>query len=138
MTRLKRSVTIISAALGFRKPELNLILTDDSEIRRLNKQWRHIDRRTDVLSFSQWEGDETYRSAHPGRQVLGDVVISLPTAMRQAVRYKHNIEQELDRLVIHGLLHLLGHDHVRGGAQAVRMRAEERRLAKLLRDAQKR
>jgi probable rRNA maturation factor len=78
---------------------VSLLLTNDEEMRALNRQWRGLDRTTDVLSFES--GDET----------LGDVVVSLDQAALQAERLRVDLEEELARLVIHGTLHLLGHDH---------------------------
>jgi probable rRNA maturation factor len=94
-------------------------------MRALNNSWRGKDKSTDVLSFSQVEG----MAVPPGGpHLLGDVVISMPTAARQAVARGHTLEEEMARLLVHGILHLLGHDHVHGGWQAKKMRAEERRL----------
>ena len=110
------------------------MLTDDASIRVLNRDWRKKDRATDVLSFSQIEGPEdTNMPALRGRpRVLGDVIISLDTAARQAVEAELSLEEEVRRLLVHGILHLLGHDHVHGGAQAQRMKEEEKRLLALL------
>lgn len=95
----------------------------------LNHTWRHKDRTTDVLSFSQLAG-----AAWPGAGPvhLGDVVVSVPCAARQAAARGHSLEAEMARLLAHGVLHLVGHDHVHGGTQARRMRAEEQRLLTLL------
>ena len=87
--------------------ELSIVLTDDSAIWELNRQYRGVDRPTDVLSFSQREGED------PGMipEVLGDVVISLDRVHEQAREYGHSFERELGFLVVHGILHLLGWDH---------------------------
>jgi probable rRNA maturation factor len=84
---------------GVRGRTVSALLTDDEEMRELNQRWRNLGRTTDVLSF---EG---------GGEVLGDVVISLPAARRQAKRFHVTLEMEVSRLMIHGVLHLLGHDH---------------------------
>lgn len=78
-------------------------LTSDREIRGLNRTWRGIDRATDVLSFP---GDETPEGRH-----LGDIVIGLPTATRQARGAGHSRDRELRELILHGVLHCLGYDH---------------------------
>lgn len=83
-----------------------------------------MDRTTDVLSFSQREG--RFPQIQP--QVLGDIVISLPKAERQAREAGHSLPREIDRLLVHGLLHLLGYDHERGPAEALRMQRKERQL----------
>ncbi len=87
--------------------ELSLLITSDSHIRELNRDFRGKDKATDVLSFSQIEGDEL----GPGPFSLGDIVISLDTTVRQAAELKHSLGEELLRLLIHGILHLLGYDH---------------------------
>lgn len=85
--------------------ELSILITDDSEIQKLNKQYRDKDKPTDVLSFSMIEGLDD------PQPVLGDIVISLETAERQAQEYQVNLYQELLRLLIHGILHLVGFEH---------------------------
>lgn len=82
---------------------LGVRLVGDAEMRELNRRYRHRDGSTDVLSFP---GERTIEGAH-----LGDVAISLPTAERQAREAGHSLGRELEELVLHGLLHCLGHDH---------------------------
>jgi len=98
---------------GFsKKTEVSLVLCGDAAIRKLNKRWRGFDKSTDVLSFPQLEGEVAPQP--PGAPlVLGDVVISLPTAKRQAKEAGKALEEELALLWVHGLLHLLGYDHAR-------------------------
>lgn len=103
--------------------ELSVLLVSDRAIRGLNKQWRRKDKATDVLSFPA--GD--LPKGLPGRRPLGDVVISLDTARRVAKELKIPLEAELSRYLAHGLLHLLGHDHVTA-SQAKKMRKLELRL----------
>lgn len=131
--RVKADARQVLRAVGRQKAELSLLVVDDLRMRELNRQWRGIDRTTDVLSFSQVEDEPEAGAA----AVLGDVVISAPTARRQASRYKRTIGGEVRRLIVHGVLHLLGHDHKKP-AEAARMRAEERRILALLRDADRR
>ena len=90
--------------------EVSILLTDDARIAELNKEYRKIDGPTDVLSFSQLEGED---EALPGveERLLGDVVISVETARRQADGQGHSLEREIDVLLVHGILHLLGYDH---------------------------
>jgi probable rRNA maturation factor len=116
-------------ALGHARSELSLALIDDERMRELNAGYRGKDRPTDVLSFSMLEGEG---AEHRGR-LLGDVVIGLETAARQARQRRRGVDEEVARLLIHGTLHLLGHDHERDD-EARAMRAEERRLWRLLRD----
>lgn len=101
-----------------------MTLVADPEMRKLNARWRQTDRTTDVLAFAQ-EG--------PAPGLLGDVVISIPTARRQARERGHSLRDELRILLIHGVLHLLGYDHEPGGAEARRMRQAEARLLKQIR-----
>ena len=87
--------------------EVSILLTDDSEIQSLNFQYRHIDAPTDVLAFAMSEGVDG--DLNPN--LLGDLVISIPTANRQASCRQHPLETELALLTVHGVLHLLGYDH---------------------------
>ncbi len=97
-------------------------------MRTLNRTYRKKDRTTDVLSFPFREGAFASLHAH----VLGDIVISLPMAARQAKAAGEPLRREIDRLLVHGLLHLLGYDHERGGKQERVMQAAERRLLLVL------
>ncbi|MCK5687917.1 rRNA maturation RNase YbeY [Myxococcota bacterium] len=112
--------------------ELSLLLTDDEEIRGLNLQWRGKDKATDVLSFAQDEGDMPFAIEGLPQLFLGDIVISTQTALRQAEDYQATLEEELRRLLVHGILHLLGYEHVHGGRQARKMKDEEERILRLL------
>ena len=93
--------------MGLADAELSILLCDDETIRQLNRQYRKKDKSTDVLAFPMQEGPGP--SAHTG--LLGDVVISVPTATRQAAERDRPIIEEVTFLLAHGLLHLLGHDH---------------------------
>lgn len=98
-----------------------MLLTDDAEIRALNRAWRGIDTATDVLS---WPQEENGVNTGP---VLGDVAISLETAGRQARARGWDVEEEIALLLVHGMLHLLGYeDETAAGARA--MRAQERAI----------
>ncbi len=98
--------------------ELSMLLTDDSSIRDLNLEYRGKNRPTDVLSFPMYDRREIERilskdsTEVTGRLVLGDIVISLETAGRQAGEYGHSFEREAGFLAVHGVLHLLGYDHI--------------------------
>jgi len=115
--------------LGLARSELSIALVDDDEIARLNGEWRARPTPTDVLSFSLVEGDFAEHRAG----LLGDVVISVETAARQAAARHRGLDDELARLLVHGLLHLVGHDH-EADEEARAMEAEERRLRRALRD----
>lgn len=86
--------------------ELTLVLTGDARLRKLNQQFRGVDKSTDVLSFADGGQD-----AESGRRYLGDVIISMPRARSQARTAGHSLAAELQLLAVHGVLHLLGHDH---------------------------
>lgn len=127
-------------ALGLDDPELSVVFTDDAHIHELNLTWRGEDHATDVLSFPLWEADEFHASV----DALGDIVISLEYAQRLVDSREHrrrvsedvqipmeeldwSLLHEVDFLLIHGLLHLIGHDHFDEEEERT-MRAEERRL----------
>ncbi len=95
-------------------------------MRSLNRRYRGIDRTTDVLSFSFREGP--FGDLRP--EALGDIVISVPRAARQAREAGHHLNREIEILLIHGLVHLLGYDHERGPSEARRMRRRERQFLK--------
>ncbi len=95
------------AHLQMPKAEVSILLTDDKEIRILNRDYRQTDKPTDVLSFSMLEGE----GARFAGDVLGDIVLSITTASRQAREAKRPLLDEATMLVAHGLLHLLGWDH---------------------------
>ena len=116
---------IISRVLrdeGFLGYDLTLVLADSRYLRRLNRRFRGIDRPTDVISFALLEGRP---SPAPSRE-LGDIYISVPRARRQARQYRVTPREEMARLIVHGLLHLLGYDHIKP-TQARRMRGREAR-----------
>lgn len=93
--------------LNLEKSELSIILTDDQTIRNINREWRGKDIPTDVLSFPMED------SIDHGYKILGDVIISLPFAKKQAELINYTYREEVLRLLIHGVLHLLGYDHER-------------------------
>ena len=95
-------------------------------MRRLNRDFRAIDRTTDVLAFPQSQDAESIPAA-VWPPVLGDIAISLPAARRQAPRYGHSLASEVRRLLVHGVVHLAGFDH-KSPAEARAMRSEERRI----------
>ena len=90
--------------------ELSMLITDDETMRELNLTYRQIDQTTDVLSFA-FQEDEDFPSHPEGVTQLGEVIISLPQAERQAVEQGHSLAKELTVLTVHGVLHLLGYDH---------------------------
>ena len=125
--RVAARVRAALAALGRGRSSATLVFTDDEEIRTLNRDYRRHDRATDVLSFHL---QELAGEADPAGEgiALGDIVISVETARRRA--HGRRLVSELERLAIHGLCHLFGHDHQRP-AEARVMFALERRLRRL-------
>jgi probable rRNA maturation factor len=124
--RLKSVAKKLLREVGEADSALSLSLVDDPQIQELNREHRGKDKPTDVLSFPLYEAGEASRG--DGERLLGDVVISIETARRQAADYDAPLQNELYRLLIHGILHVLGHDHEEP-AQRAAMEAEERRLA---------
>jgi probable rRNA maturation factor len=121
----------VLSAVGESRSELSLELTGDGRMRRLNREYRKKDRPTDVLAFPIREAVMP-RGMRPVTQMLGDVVISLPTAVRQAKEAGRSIDDELAMLLVHGMLHLCGYDHERNRRQAARMSRRERALLHLI------
>jgi probable rRNA maturation factor len=107
---------------------LSVLFIGDRAMRTLNNTWRNKDRTTDVLSFPLREG----RFLHIQPDMLGDIVISVPVAARQAADAGHSLTSELEQLLVHGLVHLLGYDHELGLKEARRMERKERQLLKRL------
>jgi rRNA maturation RNase YbeY len=120
----------VIAAAGEPEAQLSLLLVGDRRMRRLNHLYRGRNSPTDVLAFPIREG--LLRLAphvpRPAPELLGDVVISLRQAARQAKNAGHSLDHELATLFIHGTLHLLGYDHERGRREAERMQRKERAI----------
>ena len=104
--------------------QLSVAVTTDAEIHALNRQYADEDKPTDVLSFSQEEGESFVAPPDEPRH-LGDVIISLETAERQASEAGHDLDAEMAHLLAHGILHLLGYDHIEA-ADEREMRDRER------------
>jgi probable rRNA maturation factor len=126
---LERVTEVLLAEIGESGASVALSLVGDAAIRRMNREYRGTDRATDVLSFPLLAARESGPpQPHEPERLLGDVVISVDAAGRQAANYDATLDAELRRLLIHGVLHLVGHDHEEATERA-RMEAEERRLA---------
>lgn len=111
--------------------EVSVTFTDNTGIRALNKEFRNIDKETDVLSFPLTDsngGTEPYDGAHA--LALGDVVVSLEKARAQAEEFGHSFEREVAFLCVHSMLHLLGYDHVESEEQDMAMRRRQREILK--------
>ena len=106
--------------------DLSIILTDDARLHELNLNYLNVDAPTDVLSFPAAETDP-----ETGARYLGDILISVPRARAQAEAAGHSLEAEVQLLVVHGILHLLGHDHARAREKARMWKAQQEILEHL-------
>ena len=128
--RLRRSLTKILKELDCADGEVCVLLVDDDQIRELNKQYLQRDRPTNVISFAMTEG--SYGEIHP--EILGDIIISVTTAARDAAMANIDFMDEVEFLLIHGLLHLLGYNHEGTSAEEeLKMKNRERELFRMLR-----
>ena len=116
---LERAARVVLDLSGVPDADLTIVLVDDVRIQTLNRDFLAHDAPTDVLSFPADEPDP-----ETGRSYLGDVAISLARASEQALARGHSVEAEMQLLVVHGILHLLGHDHA-GAAEKERMWAAQ-------------
>lgn len=126
----KSAQDISSAVLRYLElldAELSIVLCDDATIHPLNRDYRGKDKPTDVLSFAQREGEFAFLEDN----LLGDVIISMETTRRQADERGHSVETELRVLLVHGILHLLGYDHIEDDEAEI-MEAKEREILRLL------
>lgn len=110
---------------GVPTAEVSITLTNNAYIHELNKKYRQIDRPTDVLSFALNESDEPAVEDGPEINVLGDIIISVERAEEQAAEYGHSVRREMAFLTVHGMLHLLGYDHMEE-ADRLEMEAEQK------------
>ena len=123
--KIRITVSRILKILHCDDKEISIVLTDDETIRILNKQYLERDKSTNVISFSLQEGE--YGNVNP--QILGDVVISLDTAERDARKGNLTLEEEIDFLLIHGILHLLGYNHENTSKdETIKMQQKEKKL----------
>lgn len=106
---------------------VNIVIVDEEEIRRINREFRNIDKVTDVLSFPAWDGS-TYDLTDG---FLGDIAICLKRAEEQAKEYGHSLERELAFLTVHGMLHIIGYDHISPEDEAVMFPLQEKLLEEM-------
>ena len=99
----------------------NVIIVDNDYIHNLNREYRNIDRETDVITFAL-QDDQTF---NPNENVLGDVYISIDKAKSQSIEYGHSLKREISFLAVHGLLHLLGYDHMEKDEEEVMFKLQE-------------
>lgn len=127
LKRLQEGIDAVADLNGLaEEAEVDVTIVDDEEIHELNRQYRGMDKPTDVLSFALDEGeeDEPELIGGPEEHLYGDIIISAETALRQAEEYGHGLEREMTYLAVHGMFHLLGYDHMTEEDKA-EMRAKE-------------
>ena len=130
---LKKAMEIVARkeALG-PNTEVDITIVDNAEIHTLNRDYRGIDRPTDVLSFALDDGDEEPEvEDDEAEHLLGDVIISAPRAVEQGEEFGHGLTREMTYLAVHGMLHLLGYDHMEEADKKI-MRAREEEILREL------
>lgn len=122
----------ITEGLENSKLYISITLTNPENIRRLNKQYREIDKETDVLSFPMFEKDEIASlKDYQYEEALGDIIISVERVREQAIEYGHSFERELAYMLVHGFYHLMGEDHIKEEDKVIMREKEENVLNKL-------
>ena len=124
LAEILRAADVVGEIYGVASAELSVTLTDDEHIHALNKKFRGVDRATDVLSFAFRESNEP-EVIGADFEILGDVIISLERAAAQAKEFGHSFLREVIFLEVHGLLHLLGYNHIDDGERR-EMEAEQK------------
>ena len=121
---LKKTLTKLKVKCD---PIVSVSFVDNKYIHKINKKYRHIDRPTDVISFAFLDVEDNYDKIlfSPGPVVLGDIYISVDKAKEQAEEYGHSLHRELCFLFVHGLLHLLGYDHMNEEDEKIMFRLQD-------------
>ena len=133
---IKKAVNMALDAEGVSVPcIISVVLTDDEGIHRVNREFRDVDRPTDVLSFpmneltpGKFDADACELDMDTGAVLLGDMMISVPRCEAQGEEFGHGYEREIMYLTVHSVLHLLGYDHVDEGEMKRQMRAREKAI----------
>jgi len=128
--RLRRTVEAVLRQED-RKGQVSVMITGDEEIRALNRDYLGRDAPTDVLAFAAQETTGPFVTAPEAATYLGDVIVSYPRAVAQAQERGHPVQQEIDLLVVHGVLHLLGYDHAHDEEKAIMWAKQEEILQSL-------
>jgi probable rRNA maturation factor len=126
--RIRKRIGKILRDLGYPEAELSLLFTDDEGITELNRRYLKRDNPTNVLAFPMTDAEQPEFAT----SMLGDIVISLDAALRDAQACGETLERTVDRLLVHGLLHLLGYEHEGSRQEARRMEKEEKRLLAMI------
>ena len=122
--------------MGYNDHEISILFTDNTEIEELNNTYRSIQKPTNVLSFPMLENIKTDNMENevisPETNLLGDVVISVETAFKEAEQAKITLEQRISQLLVHGILHLIGYNHEQGEEQFIEMEQKSLELIKII------
>ncbi|MCI8699926.1 MAG: rRNA maturation RNase YbeY [Clostridia bacterium] len=114
---------------------ISITLTNPTNIKNINKQYRNIDKETDVLSFPMFEKEELTNKIknrnYKNEDILGDIVISIQKVEEQAIEYNHSFERELSYMIVHGFYHLMGEDHIEEKDKIIMREKEEKVLNSL-------
>lgn len=124
---IRRAAETVGELYDAADAEVSITLTDDAHIHALNREYRAVDHPTDVLSFALNESDEPTIKGGPAACILGDIVLSVERAAAQAADFGHSLRRELVFLTVHGMLHLLGYDHIEE-AERLEMEEEQRQV----------
>jgi pyridoxine 5-phosphate synthase len=127
-SRIRQTAGFLLDLTGIIDAELSILLVDDMRMGELNRAWRHKDGPTNVLAFPLTEGEDLSMAWN----LLGDIVISIDTASREAAKEKNSLHQRLDVLLVHGFLHLIGYDHEQSTADAEKMTKKEKEILQRL------
>mgnify|MGYP000871117088 FL=1 len=128
---IRHALEKIGEMYALKNAEVSITLTNDAQIHEINKNYRHVDKPTDVISFALQESVEPLITDSPAINMLGDIIISVERARIQASDYGHSLRRELVFLTVHGMLHLLGYDHQEENERH-EMEEEQRRIMKIL------
>ena len=121
----------IQEKLEEKKLYVNIVLTNPENIRKINREYRNIDKETDVLSFPMFEKEELEKRKDLNEDILGDIVISIERVNEQAKEYGHSFEREFAYMAVHGFYHLMGYDHMEENDKKEMRQKEENILQKL-------
>ena len=128
---VRKAAYTVGELYGLDNAEVSITFTDNEHIHEINRDYRNVDRPTDVISFALNEGDEPEIEGGAPVNVLGDIIISVEKAVEQASDYGHSVEREVAFLTVHGMLHLLGYDHIEEDDRKEMRREEDFVMEKL-------
>ena len=128
---VRKAAYTVGELYGLDNAEVSITFTDNDHSHEINRDYRNVDRPTDVISFALNEGDEPEIEGGAPVNVLGDIIISVEKAVEQASDYGHSVEREVAFLTVHGMLHLLGYDHIEEDDRKEMRREEDFVMEKL-------